>query len=79
MARKKVIFWSEKNDMRHTSICIFLFYLLKPKICNLANCFNGANIFHIIMHVVRVHVFAVHISVLFTKTNICAHHKRFSE
>jgi hypothetical protein len=26
----------------------------------------------------NVHGFAVHISVLFTKQNICAHHKRFN-
>lgn len=77
MARKNRVFWSERLTWDTPQFACFLFYLLKREICNLANCFSGANIFQSTMHVVCVHDFVVHISVLFTKTNICAHHKRF--
>jgi hypothetical protein len=54
-----------------TRKCIFWFYQLKRKICNLAKNYTMSDICHIIMHHARCDDFAVHISVLLLKQNIC--------
>ena len=75
-------YWSKKPGFLDRNIltcdtrkCIFWFYQLKPKICNLAMHYAMSDICHIIMHHARCDDFAVHISVLLLKQNICWHHK----
>jgi hypothetical protein len=46
----------------------FSLHQLKPKICYLAQKITYVNIYRIIFHVIRIHDFAEHISVLVTKT-----------
>lgn len=71
-------FWRQKNVTCDNEICIFWFYLIKRKICNLAE-INPLNPnIYIILGVVKWCPSAVHIFVLLLKQNICAYHNPFS-
>jgi hypothetical protein len=71
MHLKKLSFWTEK--LRHVTPknAYLLFYQINPKICNLAAIVGSDIIYHTITHHMSCDDFAVHISVLLLKQNIC--------
>ena len=75
MHLKKVSFLAEKKWHVTPKNAYLLFYQIKPKICNLAAIVGPDIIYHTITHHMSCDDFAVHISVLLLKQNICWHHK----
>ena len=70
------IFWHVTRH--HSEFCIFWFYLIKQKICNLAKNNTDEIMCHTTYRLAKWCPTPVHISVLLIKQNICGDHKHFS-